>query len=250
MKNLLLALFVLLAVTLETQKAEAVALNPGLYYTVAELGNSSELANGFIGAESFDSANPNVNGIFSGDGSVKVLEEGLFEINLLSVMDSDPFINYALGVINLSNSNLLFNFSFVTPVVDGPYGVSQASTSASLTDALTDQDDEASLLSFNQDSYVDAGTDIGVDLTPPDCIQSGGGNGASYPCPAYNTFGSFGPIFPTSLHLDLSFILSHHDLASVNGLVSITPVPEPASMALLAGAAAFLPWRRRRQLSR
>ncbi|MBM3726033.1 MAG: PEP-CTERM sorting domain-containing protein [Acidobacteria bacterium] len=159
---------------------------------------------------------------------------GKFNLAGVAASNSDPWVEYALGVKNITGGPLAFMFVFSTPFVGGPYGSLQSSYSSSVTDGSPTNGSITVTpgAAFIHTPKVD-GTAHG-ELDAAGCALAGA-PGFSGTCFALSdiivwipTTGAFG-----TLSIELKFILSPGDLISVNGRAEIFPVPEPVSTALV-----------------
>jgi hypothetical protein len=183
-----------------------------------------------------------------------------FSVNMGGVMDPDPSILYAIGVVDFGAPSV-FGFSFTTPIIFSAVpNLVDASVSGGLTDATgngvtitpTLTNDDLDLFLELQVAELSTGgpyVNMGVDVGP----TVSGGPGASG---ALYTYGAFlagpqpGPIGAwSSLRVRVGFSLTGgNDAAALTGFAQI--VPEPSSMALAGIGAAALVWqvvRRRRR---
>jgi len=178
-----------------------------------------------------------------------------YEITLSALLDPDPSIAYAIGVIDFGAPST-FGFLFLTPIVStASPNLVEASIVGGLTDFTGDGVSLTPIGAFTQVSSVGAPlTGMGVDV----------GLAASYPAgnPGANyTYGSFaaGPLAGPSpgpwtlLQTIANFQLSGNgDGAALTGFASIventTIIPEAGTNGgvLMLGALAGWSWRRQR----
>ncbi len=167
-----------------------------------------------------------------------------YSVQVSALLDPDPSIAYAIGVTDLGAPSG-FSFIFGTPIVavGSPNAVS-GSIVGGLTDFTGDGVSLTPLFSKVQASEVGFPlTSTGVDVG--DAVTAGAGSpGALYTYGAFSS-GSIsgpGPGPWTWLQMSSSFMLSGgSDSAALTGFTSIDPgpprppVPEPTSLALVAG---------------
>ena len=182
-------------------------------------------------------------------------QENLFEINVESFFNSDPFIQYALGVQNLTDSSLNFLFTFSTTFVGGPYSTLLSTHDSTVTGNTVAVDPYlGSLIHRPQiDGVATSDGDFGDGCTVANTstgVACDSGNGTF----AISPTGSTGV-----LGVQVGFTLSAGDLFEPTGRAEISnigrsTVPEPSSMLVLALFAVtgivLNYWRRRRHAIR
>jgi len=171
-----------------------------------------------------------------------------------AVINSDPFINYAFAIANLTAAPQDVTVVFSSPFTGGPYG----SLASSHQLGVTDGDGNGSVSvqpiagqSFIHQPFVD-GAD--VDGLNPGCTLSpGAGGSASCYASGAPTFVGISTGATGTFGVRIQFTLSPGDLISTSGRVELFPsgvplgnTPEPATLGTLgAGLAALVVWRRR-----
>ncbi|HZO91025.1 MAG TPA: PEP-CTERM sorting domain-containing protein [Chthonomonadaceae bacterium] len=155
-------------------------------------------------------------------------------------VDTDPFLSYAFGVVNSSSTTNTFGFNLaipITPVLAGSTITNHLS--GGITDATGDGVTIAPVSPATgvADASIN-GVSAGIPVGP---AQTSTGPGAfTYGPPAGFTASTISSVTVTSLDINLLFTLTgNFDSASLTGLVSATAptaVPEPGTLALLAGA--------------
>jgi hypothetical protein len=172
----------------------------------------------------------------------------------------DPYISYGISFTNNSNNVLGFTLgidSALNPNIVGDNAVF-ASVSGSATDIVGDgvavnplfgDDDNDGTMEW-QRSYLNFNTanNMGVDVGQ--AFSTGAGvPGQSYGIGAYSSGPKMGPSGTwTSMHSELGISLTKRDIATMNGFVTINPVPEPTALLLLGvGLAGMAMWRSRKR---
>ncbi|MBX7168890.1 MAG: PEP-CTERM sorting domain-containing protein [Pirellulales bacterium] len=178
----------------------------------------------------------------NGEYSFFFTDETNFQVSGGGLFDPDPSISYGISVIDFGTPTN-FGFIFTTPIVptSAPNLVS-ASISGGLTDT---QGDGVSITPLFADSDGDGipelqianvnapFTNMGVDVGPAQ--SNGNGSLTTFPYGSFNAgpIPGPGPGPFTELNVQLSFQLSGGgDIASLTGIASIIPVPEPSSLVL------------------
>jgi hypothetical protein len=172
-----------------------------------------------------------------------------YQIAGIFLVDPDPSVGWGLSAINNSDTPLTFTTgvlnTFLSPVtVDNHV---YASYSGSVTDLNGDGVTVTPVGAKIQTTTLNTTTNMGVDVGDAFTVP-GGIAGESYDIPASETGPLLGPPGSwTTMELATSFTLSTHDVATLNGFASISPVPEPSTLLLvgfgLLGAAV---WKRRK----
>jgi hypothetical protein len=176
---------------------------------------------------------------FIGDRTLQLIGDVHFK--------TDPFVQFAFGIGNFTNTPLNYFFVFATPYAGGPYNLLTASLSSSVTDGGNRPNGAVTVDPFTAESIVDGTTFITLN-TP--CAQTGA-PGFSQTCP--NDMGS-ASLFSAAtglLSLELSFRLSPQDLVSINGRTDLLrqEVSEPLTLAMLSVGFVALAALRRRMTS-
>lgn len=177
------------------------------------------------------------------DASFAVFDDGLQLIGDVH-FKIDPFVQFAFGIGNFSNTALNYFFVFATPYTGGPYNELTASLSSSVTDGGNRPNGSVTVDPFTADVVVD-GTAY-ITLNSP--CQRTGAPGFSLTCPEAMGGASLFSAVTGLLSLELSFRLSPQDLVSVNGRADLlrTDVSEPTVLAVLSiGLVALVAMRRR-----
>ena len=184
--------------------------------------------------------------------------------SLSAILNPDPFIVYAVGLVDFGAPST-FTFFFSTPIVfPAAPSIVTGSIVGGLTDATGDGvsatpallgDPDGDLVTEMQEAYVDViafpTVNMGVDVGPAAAFPGPNAPGAFFP---YGPFGAGpmpGPAGPWSfLGVVLSVTLSGgSDAFGATGFASIVPVPEPSTMILCCVGLLGLglaTWRRRR----
>ncbi|MBT9458415.1 MAG: PEP-CTERM sorting domain-containing protein [Burkholderiaceae bacterium] len=180
-----------------------------------------------------------------GKGWVKdfVAETSMGRVQLDSLwMDPDPQILFGIGVVNFTNSPLVFSFGFSTPIsLTGSVGAN-SQISYALTDGAGDgvtlapffgpnvlvaQDFDAALKGTNK------GVDIGQACSTALCGPYSGSNVLNF------------STTQVMMGATVSFVLTGMDAAGLSGYVVQTPIPEPATYLMMGLGVAGLLLRRR-----
>jgi hypothetical protein len=146
--------------------------------------------------------------------------------------DSDPNVNLFFALQNNTETEQIYVFSALVPIVpQGPSIVLAGSVSGSITDV---NGDGASLTDDGNSIYSAAvdGIFVGTLLDPPQSVTAGASGS--------NTIGpaNFGPLqlaqtANTDIGLTIQFKLSPGDLASFTSTFNIASIPEPGTLLLL-----------------
>jgi hypothetical protein len=152
--------------------------------------------------------------------------------------DSDPYVAYAFGLINISGSPANFSFLFTTPYVGGPYDTLRSTHSDSFTNNVGNTF-TLGLHTQNGKSFIHQPNVNGADLggINKGCTVTKSGS-FSGNCESGTTVDVPGLYAATgTLSVLVSFNLSAGDGYSANGKVELlNTVPEPATCALIGGA--------------
>ncbi len=163
----------------------------------------------------------------------------------------DPFINYFMGVQNLTTTAQTYSFAFTNPYLGGPYTILHDS----FTDSFTDGNQSGTVTigipsgstSIAQ-PFIDGvnrdGQGVGCTVTSSPGFSgscNSGSNLASFPISTYAS-GTFG--------VAVNFTLSPGDIYTFNGHVDLanSAVPEPATYTFMFaafGLMSFVAFRRR-----
>jgi hypothetical protein len=185
------------------------------------------------------------------------VETGNYRISANVLGKYDPYLLWGVVATNLTTAPLAFTFGFSTAImpittaneVIGSFSGSGTDTAADGLSVIPNQlDTDGDGLSEIATYWLNGTTNAGVDVGLPYSDGAGGR-------PHSHTLGpdedvKSGPLGTwTSLETIVGFSLSGRDNATLNGFLSIEPVPEPRALLLLGSglvAAALAGMRRRR----
>jgi hypothetical protein len=166
-----------------------------------------------------------------------------YQVTSIAVGKPDPYFAFGLTVTNNSSAPLAFAFGYAVPIVPvTTANAVYASFSGSVTDVTGDglsilptgPDADGDGVVEMQVNFLDGGVNAGVDVGDGFVLGPGtpGSSAAFGPSDSGPQAGPAGNW--SQLGTDVAFSLTgNHDVATLNGYVGITPVPEPTTMALL-----------------
>jgi hypothetical protein len=153
-------------------------------------------------------------------------------------------------VVNNTNAPLAFSFTFLTPLLLGPYDQITNSFNGSMTDLIGNG---VSLSGILQLALLNGGNVPAVQLGTFACAGGPGAPLTNYACPPGPGFGPITAAVPNAFYntlgANLNFTISPADSASFNGgvILDSLPIPEPTTMLLLSaglGVMGLGAWRR------
>ena len=152
--------------------------------------------------------------------------------------DSDPFLNYTLSFVEPFNSTTAVSLTIVMPYTGGPYDLVTNSHSSTASDGLRDGGTvglnvDAHIANALLDAATVSGLSTGCAIAPAAVGQTCFSGPDATVGVSSNASGIFG--------VRVTFTLSPLDAYAAEGRVTLTSVPEPATLLLLGtGIAAIL----------
>jgi hypothetical protein len=165
---------------------------------------------------------------------------GITIINLN--LDTDPAVNSAIAVQNLTNATQRYTLTVVLPIA--PVIFAPSRTGGSVAGGTTDNDGDGSTLSSVAGSAMYAALIDGIPhqflYTNPTSVAAAAFDSADLPAAAFGTPipSQVGPAANANIGIRYDFRLTAQDSASFTGVFVVQPVPEP-STALLMGMGLF-----------
>ncbi|MBC8086726.1 MAG: PEP-CTERM sorting domain-containing protein [Phycisphaerae bacterium] len=170
-------------------------------------------------------------------------------VQLSARYNADPFITFGITTTNLTAGPTTYAFLFGTPVVPGIYSVATSTGGVSVTNGARGSGSvsTSSVHPTYISGYGTVGffpTNLGVDIGTAPCTATGVPFTVTTVCNQGSASNTFGPTFYDNLEALVTY--EQNDLASVaswSGAITLnaaTVVPEPSTLALMAGGLALL----------
>lgn len=165
---------------------------------------------------------------------------GFGRIRVSGTLNGDPFVNFGATTTNVGPGAITYAFLFGMPIVPAMYSSARSSVGVSVTSGANGSGSvmPGSIYPTFVSGYGTLGaaaTNLGVDLGTAPCTVTGAG--ATHTCDYGMASNTFAPTTYDNLEALLTY--SQADMTSVSSwsgavTLSVSTVPEPTSMALLA----------------
>jgi hypothetical protein len=175
---------------------------------------------------------------WSMNGSMTI---GGARLTFRALYDGDPFITFGATTTNAIAGPVTYAFLFGTPITPGFYNTATSTGGLSVTAGAAGS---ATVSTGLYPTYISGygtngltPTNLGVDLGTTPCSAIGTPGGTTTTCNYGTTSNTFAPTFYDNLEALLTYTQTDaRSVASWSGGVTLnaTPVPEPATFALLA----------------
>lgn len=209
--------------------AGVVAIGPDVQVEVGIMGNTQTLNPG---------ATPNgTENQFDLDG--QMMMPNMWNLTWDMTVDTDPFVNGVFGLTNMSGVTQTFILNVTLPIIPvSPSSLIGGSVGGSITDA--NNDGTATIANAGAaplfDGQIDGGSALSI--IPSAYSFSAPFAGGTANIPATNV-GLPGPTIPgpaaaLTIGINHTFTLTPGDTVALTSFFEVVPVPEPASLALLA----------------